>query len=183
MPQALQRILLVLGILALLGLLTEIGLAVAATIPSSTPARVIQVSAGPYPLTVRLYKDPANAGVALPFAIVPLPPMEQQLSFDVTSFPAEGVDATPIHNSLSPDLSTGGVQGAAEITVQGTWYLHVVVNGPSGEGAVDVPISAVAPPAMPKWLGWLIGLLPFYGMLIFLLMQSSSKKVARETGE
>src|SRR6266700_806941 len=176
MAKVLQSILLAVGIVGLLGLLTEIGLAVAAAIPGSTPARVVQVTAGPYPLTLRLYKDPASAGVVLPFASVPTQATERQLSFDATSIPAKGVDATPVHDSLSPDPSTGGVQGTAEITVQGTWYLHVVVSGLVGKGTVDVPVSAVAPPALPQWLGWSIGFLSLYGLLVFLLLQRSRKK-------
>jgi hypothetical protein len=176
MSQALQRILLALGIAALLGLITAMILSVAATIPGSTPARVVLVTAGPYPLTVRLYKDQALAGFALPFTIAPLPPTKKPLHFDATSVPARGIDATPVHSSLSPDPSTGGVQGAAEMTVRGSWYLRVTVSGSAGKGIVDVPVTVVAPPAIPGWLAWPVGLTPLYGLLVFLLLQPSRKK-------
>jgi len=64
MSKMLQRILLAVGVIAFLILLIEIGLSIAATFPGNTPARVAHVDAGPYPLTVNLYKDPANAGFA-----------------------------------------------------------------------------------------------------------------------
>ena len=63
----LQKFLLVLGILALLFLLIEIGASLAATQHGSTPARVNHVTAGPYRFTVSLYDDPARAGVCAVF--------------------------------------------------------------------------------------------------------------------
>ena len=72
MPKVAQHLLLALGIFALIVLGTEIGLSVAATQHGSTPAKVDTVQAGPYSLKLSLYTDPAHAGFALPFAIVPL---------------------------------------------------------------------------------------------------------------
>lgn len=172
MSKLLQRVLLVLGVVAFLVLLVEIGLSIAATLPGSTPARTVQVKAGPYPLTVNLYKDPANAGYALPFTISS--PQARSLTFDASTVPAESVDATPVHASLT--ATANGAQGTAEITVQGAWILQVDVNGPAGPGTALVPINATAPPAIPLWLGWLIGLIPLYGLLLFLLMQRNRKQ-------
>jgi hypothetical protein len=171
MSKLLQRVLLGVGVVALLVLFGEIGLSIAATLPGSMPARVVQVKAGPYPLTVNLYKDPANAGYALPFTISS--PQAKSLTFDATTVPAEGVDATPVHASLT--ATANGAQGTAEITVQGAWTLEVDVNGPAGPGTALVPINATAPPAIPFWLGWLIGLIPLYGLLLFLLLQRNRK--------
>jgi len=165
-----QRILLGVAALALVALLLEIGFSVAATMHGNTPQRVAHVNAGPYPLTVSLYKDPADAGYSLPLAVAAPASTQGPLSFDVTSTPGLGVDATPVHVSSSND-SNVSMQGVAEITVQGDWLLHIVVNGPQGQGSVDVPITATAPPAIPSWLGWLIGGIPLFGLLIFLLLQ------------
>ena len=171
MSKLLQRVLLGVGVVALLVLFGEIGLSIAATLPGRTPARVVQVKAGPYPLTVNLYKDPANAGYALPFTISS--PQARSLTFDASTIPDEGVDATPVHASLT--TTANGAQGTAEITVQGAWTLQVDVTGPAGTGTALVPINATAPPAIPLWLGWLIGLIPLYGLLLFLLMQRNRK--------
>ena len=65
------------------------------------------------------------------------------------------VPATPVRASLSPDPNVrNGVQGAAEITVQGKWALDIVVTGSAGRGEASVPLTATAPPAIPTWLGW-----------------------------
>ncbi|MBV9229272.1 MAG: hypothetical protein JOZ18_08155 [Chloroflexi bacterium] len=172
MSKMLQRVLLALGVVALLALLTEIGLSVTATMHGTTPVRVVHVNAGPYPLAVSLYKYPADAGFALPFAIAPQQQTKGVLNFDVSTIPNKGVDATPVHDSVSPDAHVaGGVQGAAEITVQGVWQLHITVTGPAGRGEVNVPVTAVAPPIIPVWLGWPIGLIPLCGLLVFVFMQ------------
>ncbi len=172
-----QSALLALGVVALVALIVEIALSVTATTHGNTPVRVMQVTAGPYVLNVSLYKDPADAGFALPFAIAPRTAIAGSLSYDVMSIPALGVDATPIHASLTPDASiTNGVQGSAEITVQGLWSLHIVVTGPAGQGVADAPLEATAPPAIPLWLGWLVGAIPVYALLVFLLMQRGKGK-------
>lgn len=175
LTKILQRLLLVVGVVALFALIAEIALSVAATTHGSTPVRVVQIKAGPYPLTVSLYKDPANAGFALPFTIAPQSGTQGALQFDVNSVPARGVDAVPVHASLSP-ATNGVVQGTAEITVQGTWLLHINVTGPQGKATVDLPIRAVAPPPIPLWSGWLIGAVPLYGLFGFLLLLRARKR-------
>jgi hypothetical protein len=174
MNKVLQRILLAIGIIAVVVLVIEIGLSILATQPGSTPARVVHVNAGAYPLTVNLYKDPANAGFAMPFSITTEQIKASGLSFVVSSIPDRGVDATPIRAGLT--TLSNGVQGAVEITVRGDWNLQVVVHGPAGQGIANVPIVATAPPAIPQWLGWLIGFVPLYGLLLFLLMQRGRKR-------
>ncbi|MEO8953905.1 MAG: hypothetical protein ABI396_06180 [Ktedonobacteraceae bacterium] len=176
MHKALQGFLLIVGVIALIALVVEISLSVGATMHGNTPAKVEHVTAGPYHLKVSLYKYPANAGFALPFAIAPEQPMQGTLTYDVTSLPGEGLHATAVHGSVSSDPNTpNGVQGTAEITVQGPWGLAITVKGLAGQGEVVVPIAATAPPAIPDWLGWLIGFIPLYGLLVFLLLQRGKK--------
>jgi hypothetical protein len=187
MTKAFQFLLLALGVLVLLAVGGEIIYSIAATTHGSTPARVVQVKAGPYPLTVSLYTYPAHASYALPFAIAPRQAIRGIQTYEVTSIPDRSdVPATPVRASLSADPNVpNGVQGAAEITVQGKWVLDIIVTGSAGQGQAIVPIIATAPPAMPTWLGWGIGFIPLYGLLVFLLMQRGrkarpEKKVASE---
>jgi hypothetical protein len=181
MLKVLQRSLLVVGIVALIALVIEISLSIAATTHGSTPKRVVHVTAGPYPLAVSLYDDPANAGFALPFAIATQQAVHGQLTFSVSSVPGQGVHATPVRASISPDPNLPGtVQGAAEITVQGPWVLHIAVDGSAGHGEVNVPITATAPPAIPDWLGWAIGSIPLIGLLVFFLMQPGRKRTRNQ---
>jgi hypothetical protein len=173
MHKLLQWVLLTGGIVALAALLADIVLSLVATTHGSTPVRTMDVQAGPYPLTVSLYKNPANAGYALPFAIT----APQLLTYAVTSVPGRGVDATAIRASISPDTTnTHSVQGVAEITVRGHWQLHIVVRGKEGQGIVDIPVTAIVPQTIPVWLGWWIGSLPLVGLFFFLLMQSKRRR-------
>lgn len=171
----LQRVLLVIGILALVVLIGELVYSIAATTHGNTPKRVVHVMAGPYALTVNLYDYPANAGFTLPFSIEAQP--AQQITYSVFSVPTGDISATPVRASISPDANhVGSIQGDAEITVQGPWVLRISVNGPSGSGTVDVPIEAVAPPAIPGSLGWFIGAIPLIILLVFLVMQKPGRK-------
>lgn len=174
-PKLLQRILLVIGLLALVVLLIELGVSIAATTHGNTPKRVVHTTAGPYALTVNLYDYPANAGFTLPFSIQAQP--AQSLTYSVFSIPTGHISATPVRASIGPDTNhPGGIQGDAEITVQGPWVLRITVNGPSGQGVADVPIVATAPPAIPLWLGWFIGAIPVIILLCFLVMQGRGRK-------
>src|SRR5437016_6241148 len=106
MAKPFQFLLLAVGVLALLAVGGEIIYSIAATTHGSTPARVVQVQAGPYPLTVSLYTYPAHASYALPFAIAPRQSIRGDLTYEVSSIPdPSGVPATPVRASLSPDLN------------------------------------------------------------------------------
>ena len=176
MNKLFQMLFLALGAVSMIFLLGAIVLSALATTHGSTPARIDDVTAGPYRLIVSLYNYPANAGFALPFAIAPQVPVLGPLTFSVSSIPGRGVDATPVRASFTPDPRTPGVvQGNAEITVHGQWNLHITVAGPAGKGVVDVPVMATALPAIPSWFGWLLGLIPAYGIFAFLLVQRRSK--------
>jgi hypothetical protein len=182
MAKPLQFLLLIVGVLLLIVVGGEIIYSIAATTHGSTPARVLQVQAGLYPIKVSLYTYPAHAGYALPFAIAPLHAIRGTFTYDVTSIPdPSDVPATPVRASLSPDPNVhNGVQGDAEITVQGLWSLAIVVTGSAGQGETVVPITAIAPPVLPSWLGWTIGFIPLYGLLVFVLMQRGRKAKKRE---
>ncbi len=172
----LQRILLFMGVLALLSVVIDGGISIAATIPGSTPPHVSHVSAGSYQLTVDMYTYPANAGYAMPFAVVPAQPVSGSLTYHITSYPGVGVDANPVRATFSADPQVHNrVQGAAEITVKGPWTLQVQVDGPLGQGTVSVPLVANALPPIPTWLGWAIGFLPFYVLGLFFLVQLTGR--------
>jgi len=183
MAKPFQFLLLAVGVVALLAVAGEILYSIAATTHGSTPVRVVQVHAGPYPLTVSLYTHPAHASYALPFAIAPQRSISGTLTYDVSSIPDESdAPATPVRASLSPDPNVrNGVQGDAEITVQGLWTLDIVVTGSSGQGEAVVPITATAPPVLPTWLGWVIGFIPLYGLFVFLLSQRGRKTRQEQT--
>jgi hypothetical protein len=181
MAKPFQFLLLAVGVIALLVVIGEATYSIAATMHGSTPARVVQVQAGPYALKVSLYTYPAHASYALPFAIAPQQSTSGTLTYDVSSIPdSSDVPATPVRASLGPDPNVrNGVQGAAEITVQGKWALNIIVTGNAGRGEASVPLIATAPPAIPSWLGWVIGFIPLYGLFVFLLLQRGRK--ARQT--
>ena len=179
----LQRLFLLLGVVGLAVVLIDLGISIAATFPSATPARVDHVTAGPYHLTVSVYTNPANAGYALAFAVAPTQAINGSLTYQTSSVPGQGVDATPIRATFHADPNIrNGIQGAAEITVKGPWTLRVTVNGAAGQGVATIPITAVALPPVPVWLGWSVGFVPFYVLCVFFAMQLSRNKKTEQTG-
>jgi len=179
----LQRMLLIIGVVGLAVVLVDLVISIAATFPGTTPARVDHVTAGPYHLAVSLYTNPANAGYALAFAVAPTQAVDGSLTYHTYSLPGKGVDATPIRATFHADPNVrNGIQGAAEITVKGPWTLQVTVNGAAGQGVANVPITAVALPPIPVWLGWTIGFVPFYVLCVFFVMQLSRNKKPDQTG-
>ncbi len=180
MTRPFQMFLLAFAVLALLAVGADLTASIVATTHGRTPVRVVQVQAGPYPLIVRLYADPAHAGFALPFAVAPAQPVVGPLSYQVTSVPSHGdVSATAVSATISPDASVhNGIQGDAEITVQGRWTLQITVSGPAGTAQAAVPLIATAiAPAIPGWLAWLIGSIPFSALLVFLLVSRRYRAV------
>ena len=179
----LQRMLLIIGVVGLGVVLVDLVISIAATFPGTTPARVDHVTAGPYHLAVSLYTNPANAGYALAFAVAPTQAVDGSLTYQTSSLPGQGVDATPIRATFHTDPNVrNGIQGAAEITVKGPWTLQVTVDGAAGQGVANIPITAVALPPIPVWLGWTIGFVPFYVLCVFFVMQLSRNKKPDQTG-
>lgn len=137
------------------------------------PVRFIEAQAGPYPLKLALYNDPINAGDAMPFAIEVAPGMQGPLTYQVTASPGPGVSGSLAQGDINEQQHTSyGVPGSISLVTRGPWTLHIAISGPAGRGEAAIPLTAVAPPAIPAWLAWNIGLLPLYGLLLFWVAQS-----------
>ncbi|GCE15129.1 hypothetical protein [Tengunoibacter tsumagoiensis] len=169
MRMFLQVALLIVGIISLVVLLADMAVSLLAIFPTGTPAKIVQVEAGPYPLTIGFSKYPGNAGYTLPFSIA----STRSLTYHAETIPGSGLAAQTVQASISPNTGKQ-VQGDAEITVRGLWHLHIIVDGPQGRGSVEVPLSVTAPPAIPEWMGWVIGFIPIICLFIFLFMQQGS---------
>jgi hypothetical protein len=129
----------------------------------------------PGSLLVKLawYNDPITAGDALPFALAVGPRPQGTLTYQVTASPGPGVPGSLSQGDVSAQQSTPyGVPGSITLVTRGSWMLHIVITGPAGRGEAAIPLAAVAPPAMPTWLAWNIGLLPAYGLLLFWVVQT-----------
>jgi hypothetical protein len=137
------------------------------------PVRIIGAEAGPYPLKLALYNDPINAGDAIPFNIAVAPGTRGPLTYQVTASPGPGVPGSLSQGDVHAQQSTHyGVPGSITLVTRGLWTLNIIITGPAGRGEAEIPLNAVALPAMPVWLAWNIGLLPLYGLLLFWVVQT-----------
>jgi hypothetical protein len=147
-------------------------IALASTIHGA-PVRFVEAQAGPYSFKLALYDDPIQAGDVLPFAIAVAPGTAGNLAYQVTASPGPGIPGSLAQGDVDAQQHTPyGVPGSITLITRGSWTLHVVINGPAGQGTAAIPLTAVTYPAMPGWLAWNIGLLPLYGLLIFWIVQS-----------
>jgi hypothetical protein len=143
------------------------------------PVRFVDTTAGAYPLKVAFYADPINAGDVILFAIAPASGTQESLHYTVTATPGPGVSGSLTQSDLGAPQSTPyGTPGSITFVTRGNWTMHIVVNGAAGQGQADIPITAVAPSAIPTWLAWNIGLLPLYGLLVFWGTQAVRKRTA-----
>src|SRR5258708_25480908 len=71
MAKPFQFLLLIFGVIALVAVGGELAYSIIATTHGSTPARVVKVQAGPFPLIVNLYNLSPHASHAPPFPITP----------------------------------------------------------------------------------------------------------------
>ncbi len=173
MRKAIQLILCLLAICALVVTGIAFYQIVLASTIHGAPVRFLTAQAGPYPLKLALYNDPINAGDAIPFDIAVAPGTHGPLTYQVTASPGPGIPGSLAQGDVNAQQSTPyGVPGSITLVTRGPWTLHIVIAGPAGRGEATFPLTAVAPPAIPVWLAWNIGLLPVYGLLLFWIAQT-----------
>ena len=145
------------------------------------PVRFVNATAGTYHIKIAFYSDSINAGDVIPFAIAPTAGTQGPLNYVVTATPGPGVSGSLTQSDMGTQPSSSdGTPGSITFVTRGAWTMHIVVNGSAGQGQANLPINAVAPPAMPIWLAWNIGLLPLYGLLVFWIVQVLRKRSPQE---
>ena len=162
-----------------LGLLLAFSV-VTLTAGGASPLATQNARIGPYQLLLSFYSLP-RAGQELNMTIEStIPGMRVQFSQSVLN-PAKGTDGNTLAVKITPDNEAQGVYDV-HVTppVQGRWLLHLQVTGSSGNVPGDIPINVDGPPAIPTWLGWLIGLLPLPLLIIFIWFQFDWRKTQRE---
>jgi len=147
------------------------------------PLKTLKVRIGQYPMIVNYYTDP-RGGQALVFSLEPEITPSGPLRYEVTAIPGTTVDAVPVKAALAPDPDhPNGVQGTVNLPVSGQWLLNVVIVGPYGTTYDDVPVLAAAPPALPEWVGWMIGLIPVWAILGLIIALARNAVRAQPSGQ
>lgn len=151
------------------------------------PVRFVKALAGPYPLTLALYSDSIQAGVVIPFTIAIAPGTQRPLTYQVTASPGPGVPGSLAQGEVNAQQSTpSGVPGSITLITRGPWTLHIVISGSAGRGEAAIPLTAVTYPAISAGVAWIIGLLPLYSLLLFLVVQvrrSAKQRPGDEPGQ
>ncbi len=152
---------------AVLVLALPVGGVLARAHPSG-PARSVPVTAGPYQVIVSFYDDPPRTGRALAFSVDPIAGVQLpgRLQVAARAEPGPGTNAVPVRASVGAHAEVpAGVAGTVTLPVAGAWVLVLDFQGPLGQARAQVPLQALPPPAIPRWLGWLIGLVPVFALV------------------
>jgi hypothetical protein len=154
------------------GILFGLVLVGQAAAQDSAPIKTLKIQLGPYPVSVNYYNEP-RGGEALIFSITPETEPTGPIAYKITALPGTTVNAVPVKATLEADSGRlGAVRGQVSLPVSGQWMLFIEADGPLGSAAEDVPILAGARPAVPEWLGWMIGLIPVWAVIGFILAQA-----------
>jgi hypothetical protein len=144
---------------------------------SSAPLKTLAVRIGAYPLLVHYYNDP-RGGQALVFGIEPQAGTTPPSSYHIVAIPGATTNATAVNASVTTAIDHAGIDGTVNLPVSGQWLLEIQVDGPLGPSNGEAPLLASAPPAIPEWVGWLIGFLPVVVLLGFIMVQLRRARAA-----
>jgi hypothetical protein len=149
------------------------------TAGGASPLETQNATVGPYQLLLSFYNLP-RAGQAMNMTIESAQAgVNLQFSQAVLN-PAPGTDGNTIGVTITPDSESRYVFDV-NVTppVRGKWLLRLMVTGADGSIVGTIPITVDGPPAIPTWLGWLIGLVPLPLLIGFLLWQVRWRKKQR----
>jgi hypothetical protein len=157
-----------------------IGLFVSLTAAGASPLQTQDAQIGSYKLLLSYYSLP-RAGQDLVMTIEPRD-RTQALQFSQARLdPAKDTSANTVGVQITPTQDEQGVYDVhVNPPIRGTWLLHLTVAGPTGTTAGDIPIAVDGPPAIPVWLGWLIGLLPFPLLIGMIWLQVGWRKTKQD---
>lgn len=148
-----------------------ISIIIALTAGGASPLATQNAAVGPYLVLLSFYSLP-RAGQSMSLTIQSSRPAQPLKFTGAILNPAPGTDATPVNIILTPDKEDQNVYDVqATPPIKGKWLFHMRVSGPSGTISGDIPLEVDGPPAIPLWLGWLIGLSPLPFILLFIAYQ------------
>jgi len=141
------------------------------TAGGASPLATQSAAIGPYVVLLSFYSLP-RAGQSMNMTIESGRPAEPLQFSNAVLHPAPGTDGNSIPAALTPNGESQHVFNV-QVTppVKGKWLLHLQLTGAAGAASGDIPINVDGPPAIPLWLGWLIGLVPLPFLLLFIAYQ------------
>lgn len=130
-------------------------------------ARLEERQAGPYRLIISVSSDPVR--VTEPLEVVVSGPALKGATITLIGQPGFGTSATPTRPlGLTEEVDEpGSYAGTLVLGSVGAWDLDIRVVGAGGSARALVPVTVASPTALPRWLGWAVGLSPLLGLALF----------------
>lgn len=128
------------------------------------------IQAGPYSLTVKYDQWPLRSEHSYRFVIEPVDGLAGKTA-KFTWVPAPGTAGKafgPVTLGTYPGIEGAWALEFPALMAPGQWQWEIEVDGHHGKGVGrSEPFTVLDPPAVPLWLGWILGLFPLYGILWF----------------
>ncbi len=154
-----------------IALMLSLLLPMQASAHGASPLHTETLHVGGYDLTVEFYNWPIRVEQTAAVRIVPQTPLPSRaaLQLQATLVPAPGVPDQPRPLTVGPDSDSDLAYSVdVRALVTGEWQLQISAAGAAGSGVASMRMPVAGPPRIPVWLGWLIGLTPLLGLLIFI---------------
>lgn len=136
----------------------------------ASPLNQTAIQAGPYAFEAGFFHWPVRAGQPADLLLTPAGDRYQrrELSIQAWLVPQPGTPGQPIALAVAADPdSANGYALLLRASVEGDWALRLAVSSPEGPGQATLDFPVSGPPLIPLWAGWMVGLLPALGLLIF----------------
>lgn len=146
----------------------------------TTVAHTEQVVAGPYTLQLEFDTWPLRQAKNFQ-VVVHYPAGMEGLKGSLTMTPAPGVRGETHKGLLGsyPGVTDGWVlQAPGTFFGTGRWDWTLAIDGPQGSASGELNLRVEEAPPFPLWLGWLVGLTPLWGLLLFALRERRRVKAA-----
>ncbi len=157
--------------LLLSGLLLGLpGVAMAQTIRGSVCEAGSECTAGNYRVKVSLNQTNFNTTDEYFLTVDQLDPQAADWRLAVDVIPNRGTSATTV-KFTDDNGDRARRQMKFHFPIGGSWTIQVIIQGQVNNGYLRLPATVEAPPKLPDWLAWVIGLSPLIGIVGFAIGQ------------
>jgi|GEM_PF-2123081 len=160
--------------MSLLGLM--VFLAIPGTVLAQTTVRGseckpgAECTAGNYRVKLTLNQTSFNTTDDYFVTVDQLDSLSSDWRLEVDVIPSRGTSATTVKYT---DDNGDRVRRQTKIhfPIGGSWTIQVIIQGQVNNGYLRLPATVEAPPKLPDWLAWVIGLSPLIGLIGFAIGQ------------
>jgi hypothetical protein len=129
-----------------------------------------ECTAGDYRVKLTLNQTSFNTTDEYFLTVDQLTPLSADWRLEVDVIPSRGTSATTV-KFTDDNGDRARRQMKIHFPIGGSWTIQVIIQGQLNNGYLRLPATVEAPPKLPDWLAWAIGLSPLIGLIGFAIGQ------------